>query len=159
MRQMTSGMIALAVVMTVFVTGCATHRGEAVSSAAQSEGAALAKESDLKGTWRGSFGQVTTGDSGQIHGNVLTQINGDGTYKTTWTTLLVAGSARGGQMELAGTVRAQGTNVTFDDARSGRRITLKRDGDTLYGVTIDPATKRVTVAVELHKVSSEVQAP
>jgi len=54
---------------------------------------------------------------------------------------------------MSGTVVANGSSVMFNDARSGSRMTLKRDGDTLYGITIDPATKRVTVAVELHKVS------
>ena len=47
----------------------------------------------------------------------------------------------------------------FNDSRSGSRMTLRRDGDTLYGVTIDPATKRVTVAVELHRVHTTPEAP
>jgi hypothetical protein len=47
----------------------------------------------------------------------------------------------------------------FNNARSGSRMTLKRDGDTLYGVTIDPATRRVTVAVELHRVAATPEAP
>ena len=38
-------------------------------------------------------------------------------------------------------------------------MTLTRDGDTLYGVTIDPATRRVTVAVELHRVTAAPEAP
>ena len=84
----------LAVVFMVLVTGCAQHGGEAVSAAAQSEGSALAKDTALTGTWQGSFGQVMTGDSGHVHGDVVCQINKDGTYSTTWTTTLVAGSAR-----------------------------------------------------------------
>ena len=34
---------------------------------------------ELKGTWRGSFEQVYTGDSGRIHGDIVCQINDDGT--------------------------------------------------------------------------------
>jgi hypothetical protein len=60
---------------------------------------------------------------------------------------------------MSGNVVADGSRVMFNDARSGARMTLKRDGDTLYGVTIDPGTRRVTVAVELHKVSAAPEAP
>ena len=52
-----------------------------------------------------------------------------------------------------------GSRVMFNDSSSGSRMTLKRAGDTLYGITIDPATKRVTVAVELHKVHTGHEAP
>jgi hypothetical protein len=100
-----------------------------------------------------------TGDSGMIHGDIECQISQDGTYTTTWTTRLVAGSARRNELKMSGTVLARGGSVMFDDARSGSRMTLRRDGDTLYGVTIDPQTKRVTVAVELHRVPGAPQAP
>jgi hypothetical protein len=153
-----------AVVLMVLVTGCAQHGGEAVSAAAQSEGSALPgsalpKDNALTGMWQGSFGQVQTGDSGLVHGDILCQINKDGTYTTTWTTKLVAGSSRRKELQMTGTVLARGSSVSFDDSRSGSRMTLRRDGDTLYGVTIDPQTKRVTVAVELHKVPTAPQAP
>ena len=67
-----------------------------------------------------------TGDSGWIRGDVVTQIDGDGTYKTTWTTHLVAGSARGGKLEMTGTVVANGSRVMFNDSRSRARMTLTR---------------------------------
>jgi hypothetical protein len=156
MRQFGSA-IPLAVLL-VIATGCATGGADVGSAGTQSDVSASIRAADLEGTWRGSFGQVMTGDSGQIHGDILTKINGDGTYKTTWTTRLVAGSARGGQLEMTGTVVPNGSRVMFNDARSGGRMTLVREGDTLYGTTIDPATKRVTVAVELHKVPS-TEAP
>jgi hypothetical protein len=60
---------------------------------------------------------------------------------------------------MSGTVVANGSRVIFNDARSGPRMTLTRDGDTLYGVTIDPATRRVTVAVELQRVTAAPEAP
>ena len=60
---------------------------------------------------------------------------------------------------MSGTVVANGSRVMFNDSSSGSRMTLKRAGGTLYGITIDPATKRVTVAVELHKVHTGHEAP
>jgi len=72
---------------------------------------------------------------------------------------MVAGSARGGRLEMAGTVGATALGVMFNESSSGSRMTLKHVGDTLYGVTIDPATKRVSVAVELHKVHTVPEAP
>ena len=158
MRQPTS-IIRLAVTLIVLATGCAGPATEVGSALARPGGSASANGADLEGTWRGSFGQVMTGDSGYIHGDIVCLINGDGTYKTTWTTRLVAGSARGGRLEMSGTVVANGSRVMFNESASGSRMTLKRAGDTLYGVTIDPATKRVSVAVELHKVHTPPEAP
>ena len=158
MRQLTS-IIRLAVTLIVLATGCAGPGTEVGSALARPGGPASANGADLKGTWRGSFGQVMTGDSGHIHGDIVCLINEDGTYKTTWTTRLVAGSARGGRLEMSGTVVANGSRVMFNESASGSRMTLKRAGDTLYGVTIDPATKRVSVAVELHKVHTLPEAP
>ena len=54
---------------------------------------------------------------------------------------------------------ARGATVLFDDARTASRMTLRRDGDTLSGVTTDPATKGVSVAVELHEGPTAPRAP
>ena len=155
----TSSIIGLAVAVIVLASGCAGRGAEIGSALPRPEGPAAANGADLTGTWRGSFGQVMTGDSGWIRGDVVTQINADGTYKTTWTTQLVAGSSRGGKLEMTGTVATNGSRVMFNDSRSNARMTLTRDGDTLYGVTIDPGTKRVYVAVDLHKVQAAPEAP
>jgi hypothetical protein len=152
-------MMAFALVLIVLAAGCASHGSTEPGSAMPRPDTSVPTKSDLAGTWRGSFGQVMTGDSGLIQGEIESQIKDDGTYTTTWITQLVAGSARAGRLEMAGTVVANGSHVMFNDARSGSRMTLKRDGDTLYGVTIDPATRRVTVAVELHRVTAVPQAP
>ena len=157
MRQPTS-IIRLAVALIVLATGCAGPVAEVGSALARPAGSASANGADLEGTWRGSFGQVITGDSGHIYGDIVCQINADGTYKTIWITRMVAGSARGGRLEMAGTVAANGSRVMLNSS-AGSRMTLKHAGDTLYGVVIDPATKRVTVAVELHKVPAVLEAP
>jgi hypothetical protein len=151
--------VGIAFVLLALAAGCARHSStEPGSAMPRAEGASALADSGLTGTWRGTFGQVMTGDSGLIHGDIESQIKDDGTYATTWTTRLVAGSARGGKLEMSGNVVERGSRVMFNDARSGLRMTLTRDGDTLYGVTMDPATKRVTVSVELHKVIP-TQAP
>ncbi len=59
---------------------------------------------------------------------------------------------------MTGIVVERGKRVMFNDS-SGSRMTLRHVGDTLYGVTVDPATKRVSVAVELHKVHTVPEAP
>ena len=158
MKRPTS-LMAFAFMLIVFAAGCASRSGTELGSVMPRSDGSVPTKSELAGTWRGSFGQVMTGDSGLIHGAIVSQIKDDGTYTTTWSTQLVAGSARAGRLEMAGTVVANGSRVIFSDTRSGSRMTLKRDGDTLYGVTIDPATRRVTVAVELHRVGAAPQAP
>jgi len=85
------------------------------------------------------------------------QINDDGTYKTTWVTRMVAGSSRGGRLEMSGYVVERGKRVMFNNS-SESRITLRHVGDTLYGVAIVPAG-RVSVAVELRKVHTVPEAP
>jgi len=89
--------IRLALALIVLASGCAAPTAEVGSVLTQPGGSGSANGADLKGTWRGSFEQVYTGDSGQIHGDIVCQINDDGTYKTPWVTRLVAGSTRGGQ--------------------------------------------------------------
>ena len=59
---------------------------------------------------------------------------------------------------MSGYVVERGKRVMFNNSL-GSRITLRHVGDTLYGVTVDPATKRVSVAVELHKVHTVPEAP
>jgi len=99
--------------------------------------------------WRGDL------DSGRIHGDIECQIKDDGTYQMTWTTGLVAGSTRGGRVVMSGTVVEKAGFVEFNESESGTRTTLSHRGNTLYGVRIDPGTKRVSVAVELQRVSIE----
>jgi len=130
-----------AVALIMLATGCAGPDAEARSAA------------HLKGTWRGSFGQVMAGDPGHAHGEIVCHINADGTYKT-WITRSVAASASRRRLEISGTFVANGPSVMLNAPRFGSRMVLKHDGDTLYGLAIDRTTKRITVAVvELRKVA------
>jgi hypothetical protein len=60
---------------------------------------------------------------------------------------------------MSGTVVARGKRVMFNDSSSGSGITLRHVRNTLYGVAVDPAAKRVTVAIELRKVYTVPEAP
>ena len=80
--------MALALVLIVFAAGCAGRGSTELGSAMPRTDASVPTKSDLAGMWRGSFGQVMTGDSGLIHGEIESQIKDDGTYTTTWITQL-----------------------------------------------------------------------
>jgi hypothetical protein len=129
--------------------GCAGQVADGGGSATPPAALADPGVADLAGTWRGTFGEVGAG-TGLVHGDLVSQINPDGTYRTTWVTHLVAGSSRGGRREMTGKIVANGNRVTFMDA-SGAHLTLMRRGSTLYGVTLDPAGKRATVSIDLRK--------
>jgi hypothetical protein len=122
-------------------TGCAGPS----SSPGPPGGSASAAE--LAGHWRGSYWQTTAGDTGYVHGDIDLQINDDGTYQGTWSNRQVAGSTRAGRADMLGTVRVDGSRVILED---WRQLILKRDGNTLYGLTIDPGTAR-TLAVSLER--------
>src|SRR5438445_11691392 len=124
--------MALALVLIVFAAGCAGRGSTELGSAMPRTDASVPTKSDLAGMWRGSFGQVMTGDSGLIHGEIESQIKNDGTYTTAWIAQLVAGSARAGRLELSGTVVANRSRVIFHAARSAPRMTPTRRGGTPY---------------------------
>lgn len=157
MRRSTSiGQIVAVVVL--LAAGCAEQSSQAGSPPGHDGAVASANGSKLTGAWRGVFEQVQTGDSGRIHGDIECQIKDDGTYQMTWTTGLVAGSTRGGRVVMSGMVVEKAGFVEFDEGASGTRTTLNRSGDTLYGIRIDPGTKRVSVSVELHRVET-IESP
>ena len=81
---------------------------------------------ELAGTWLGTFWQVNAGDTGYIQGDLVFDFKEDGSYAGTWTTRVVAGSSRGGS------------------------LTLRRAGDILYGITVDPGSGR-TIQVRLER--------
>ena len=155
-RFMSIGQIVAVVVL--LATGCAEQSSQAGSTAGQDGAVASANEGKLAGRWSGVFEQVQTGDSGRIHGDIDLQVKDDGTYQMTWTTGLVAGSTRGGRTVMSGTVVEKAGLVEFNEGQAGTRTTLSRRGDTIYGVRIDPGTKRVSVSVELHRVGA-IESP
>ena len=127
------------IALIVAALGCAGQRGGPGSSPAP-----------LAGAWVGTFWQVNAGDTGYIHGDLAYVFKEDGSYTGTWTTRIVAGSSRGGSVQVAGRFVVDGDRVILTD---WRRLTLRRAGDTLYGVTVDPGSGR-TVGVRLDPAST-----
>ena len=138
MRQF---MIALAGgALAVLVAGCASLSAE-VGSASRPPVSPSNTVRELRETWRGSYYQTAhIGDSRLLHGDFALKIDDHGMYTGTRTIRHVAGSMRGGQSKISGTVVATGTRVMFND-QSGWRMTLTRKGNTLYGVTADPGAQ------------------
>jgi hypothetical protein len=128
----------------VFVMGCASPS----PSATRPSGSASTDVAGLAGKWRGYYRQISAGDTGYVHGDIDLQINDNGTYAGTWSNRQVAGSTRASRTDMAGTVVVNGNQVVLQD---WRRLILKRTGDMLYGLTIDPGTAR-TLSVYLERV-------
>lgn len=124
------------IVLIVTALGCAGQGGRTASSTAE-----------LAGTWLGTFWQVNAGDTGYIHGDLAFDFKEDGSYTGTWTTRVVAGSSRGGSLQLGGRFAVDGDRVVLTDER---RLTLRRAGDVLYGITVDPGSGR-TIQVRLER--------
>ncbi|HKC06590.1 MAG TPA: hypothetical protein VKJ67_06995 [Methylomirabilota bacterium] len=124
------------IVLIVIALGCAGRGAGTITAPAE-----------FAGTWLGTFWQVNAGDTGYIHGDLAFELRPDGRYAGTWTTRVVAGSSRGGTTQVAGRYTVAGGRVTLIDSR---RLTPRRAGETLYGVTVDPGSGR-TVQVRLDR--------
>lgn len=133
--------VVVGIALIALATGCA---GPALTRPTDS-----ASSAGLVGTWRGYYRQVNAGNTGHVHGDIDLRINEDGTYVGTWSNQQVAGSTRAGNTNMAGKVVVNGNQVILQD---WRHLMLKRAGDTLFGLTINPGTA-LTVSVYLEKVS------
>jgi hypothetical protein len=127
-----------------FTMGCA---GPSPSPTRPSNSAST-DAAGLAGKWRGYYRQVNAGDTGYVHGDIDLRIDDNGTYVGTWSNRQVAGSTRAGRTDMAGTIVLSGNQVILRDWRD---LILKRDGDMLYGLTIDPGSGR-TLSVYLERV-------
>jgi hypothetical protein len=123
------------------VSSCEPSRGRG------KPGRTASSPAELAGTWLGTFWQVNAGDTGYIHGDLVFDFKEDGTYTGTWTTRVVAGSSRGGSLQVGGRFAVEGDRVVLTD---GRRLTLRRAGDTLYGISVDPGSGR-TIQIRLER--------
>jgi hypothetical protein len=134
--------VVTVVALIASVVGCAGP------SASPEPSGGSASVGELAGQWRGYYSQTSAGDTGYVHGDIDLRINDDGTYKGTWSNRQVAGSTRAGQSGMQGIVRVTGNRVILED---WRQLILKRRGNMLYGLTIDPGTAR-TLSVYLERV-------
>jgi len=114
------------IVLIVIALGCAGQGGRTASSTAE-----------LAGTWLGTFWQVNAGDTGYIHGDLVFDFKEDGSYTGTWTTRVVAARPGAAACNSGAAFAVDGDRVVLTDER---RLTLRRAGDTLYGITVDPGS-------------------
>ena len=123
-RMFAAGLLGVALV--ALTAGCA-------------ETSALARSSDLAGTWHGTYGWVRP-DLYDDEARIALQIREDGTFAATVT-------PNGGGNNLAkpttwsGTVVVKGNRVTLRTNGNWGWLTLARSegGNVLYGVAHDPA--------------------
>ena len=122
--------------LVAMIAGCAGPSARIASGGSGPIAAAFSPASDLTGTWRGSFSQI----SALFYiddGDVVLQIKEDGTF--------VARSSRSkaGTNNLAkagtwsGTVVRSRNRITLRNSQ-GPWLTLVRSGNTLYAVAEDP---------------------
>ena len=128
------------VALFVLVAGCVGPN--AASLASNPVATDLARASGLAGTWHGDFGWIGASFY-EDETRITLRIEEDGTFTATLT-------RNGGANNLAKATTWAGTAVT-----RGKRVTLRnskgpwgwvtlvrsRDGNVLYGVASDPATK------------------
>src|SRR5262245_3506751 len=147
---------ALMVGTLAVVTGYASPPTEAryVSQMAWADGSTA---NGLAGEWTGYFMNIAhVGDSRFIHGDYKLHVNEDGTYTGVRISRLVAGSTRGGQTKMSGTITARGRWLFLrDDA--GWQMTLLREGTVFYGVNADPPSQW-PILITLEEVSAKSAA-
>ncbi len=116
--------------------GCATQGTDAVASRTVSDASRSTVPQELVGTWNGSFRPIGGADGGGgngMAGDMTLEIKDDGTYKMI-STRRGRGDAAGKVSNDSGVVVANGRRITLKSS-SGQWISLRRDGDALYGVS------------------------
>ena len=137
--------------LVALVAGCAGPSANIASDASGPVAAALSPASDLTGTWRGSFSQVSAFFDID-DGDVVLQIKEDGTFVER------VSRSKSGTNNLAkngtwsGTVVRSGNRITLRSSQ-GPWLTLVRSGNTLYAVAEDPMVE-ATIMLRLEQEGS-----
>ena len=134
--------------LVALVAGCVGPSASLNSGASSPVASALAPVSELAGTWRGSFGQVSA-IFYMDEGDCTLQIKEDGTFTAACR------PSKGGTNNLAKASTWSGTVVTSRNRvtlRSSQEawVTLIRSGNTLYGVAKDPLVE-ATIMMNLER--------
>jgi len=144
------GIVIVAGIALMLLCGCATHqRTNAVAQSTESDGYPSALSTDLVGTWSGSFVTIA-GDGGGPSGKMTLAIKDDGTYTATE-------QRRASTWNSSGVVLANGDAITFQSS-SGRSISLRHRGDTLYGIVPDRASG-YTLQISIKKEAGVLASP
>jgi len=122
--------------MAALVAGCAGPSANMASDASGPIAAALTPTSDLAGTWRGSFSQI----SALFYiddGDFVLQIKEDGTFVARITRSKAGTNNLAKPWTWTGAVARRGNWIILRSSQ-GPWLTLVRSGNTLYTVTEDP---------------------
>ena len=136
--------------LIVFDAGCATERtNDAVASLTQSDVSRSFVPRELVGTWSGWFrpaGGADGGGGNAMDGAVTLEIKDDATYKLV-ETLRGRGDVAGKKTNDSGIVVANGRTITLRSS-SGQWISLRRNGNALYGVITHRSGRTLQITVE-----------
>ncbi len=136
--------------LIVLATGCATERtSDAVASLTQSDVSRSFVPRELVGTWSGWFrpaGGADGGGGNAMDGAVTLEIKDDATYKLV-ETLRGRGDVAGKKTNDSGIVVANGRTITLKSS-SGQWISLRRNGNALYGVIQHRSGRTLQITVE-----------
>ena len=136
--------------LIVLATGCATERtSDAVASLTQSDVSRSFVPRELVGTWSGWFrpaGGADGGGGNAMDGAVTLEIKDDATYKLV-ETLRGRGDVAGKKTNDSGIVVANGRTITLRSS-SGQWISLRRNGNALYGVIQHRSGRVIQITVE-----------
>jgi len=136
--------------LIVFDTGCATERtSDAVASLTQSDVSRSFVPRELVGTWSGWFrpaGGADGGGGNAMDGAVTLEIKDDATYKLV-ETLRGRGDVAGKKTNDSGIVVANGRTITLRSS-AGQWISLRRNGNALYGVIQHRSGRVIQITVE-----------
>jgi hypothetical protein len=119
--------ILASAVLSVLAAGCAGQPTGAAPNLSSS--AAAVTTSQLRGTWRGESWAVGTDSTSVLNRDLVLEIKDDATYRFT-----SARAGAGGGSNDSGVAVAERDAVVLRSS-TGQSMRLKRDGDTLYGVT------------------------
>ena len=147
-RRLVSLLASIAVV--TFTAGCATQRtNDAVASLTESDASRSFVARELVGTWRGWFraaGGADGGGGNAMDGAATLEIKDDATYKLV-ETLGGRGDVAGKKTNDSGVVVANGRTITLRSS-SGQWISLRRNGNALYGLIQHRSGRTLQITVE-----------
>ena len=126
------------IALVALVSGCAGP-GMRSSAFPKDQVPAAFIETQLAGTWRGSFSQLVA-SLYEDEGDCVLRINPEGTFTATITRAKLGTNNLAKAEAFSGTVVSRGNRVTLVTAQ-GPRLTLMHRGDSLYTVAEDPVVE------------------
>jgi hypothetical protein len=124
------------VALAALVAGCVGPSASISSGASGPVATAPAPASELAGTWRGSFGRVSS-DYYMDEAECIIQIKEDGTFTAACRPSKAGTNNLAKASTWSGTVVIGRNRVTLRSSQEAW-VTLMRSGNTLYGVAEDP---------------------